>query len=364
MRDEPRMRKSERGIVLAVVLIAIAIVTTLVVDLIYFTQVDIQIASNIKDDIKARYIAKSGIYVAAGTIKKRPLEELTTVASFLGEQSGSSQGRWVINVPYFPIGDGLVSITVVDERSKINLNALVSQTTNKVDQQVLTELKELFRMLGVDGKKSSLFISSLINWLDRPIEGSSVENDQDPSGADAQFYASLENPYSIKNGPLDSVEEIRLIYGMDKEFFEKIKDFVTVYPKDKRINLSTAPKVVIMAALKGASVSSFTRQTGYASGGNLIPDDTAEQIADAILEARKDNPIVDRKRANEIVKSIDPTLQITAGLAGVVLSSGQSDVFSIRSIGSLGEEDSTLRIIDAVIRKDSRKVEIISWKEQ
>src|SRR5579884_14980 len=360
-------RKSESGVVLIIVLIVVAILTTLVVDLIYFTQINTEISANSRDAMKSEYIAKSGVYIIAGTIKNESLESLTSIAGLIGDQSGNSAGYWDITIPSLPVGDGVASVVVVDERSKVNLNALVNQITNQVDQQVLKEIAELFRMVGVDNGKSSRFISSLINWLDHPISGQQ-SNDQDPNGANAEFYAKLQNPYRIKDGPLDSVEEIRMISGMDDDFFNKIKDYVTVYPTDKKINFSTAPKVVMMAALKGASVSAFPRQ-GSGSQEDLR-DDTAESIANAVIDARKDNSVIEQRMVREIVdrKNVDPSIPISAGLSGVVLTTGKSDVFSIISTGSLGQRSPITRTIRVVVRKstsqNSHGVNIISWKEQ
>ena len=156
------------------------------------------------------------------------------------EVGESEDEIWSFTVPSFPVGDGVVSLRVEDERSKINLNALVSQNSNKVDFQVKTALTHLFRLLEVDQEKSDLFISSLINWLDRDLQG--AQNDQDPQGANRSFYNSLDNPYAIKDGQLDSLEEIRMIEGMDEEFYNKIKNYVTVYPDNKFVNFSTASK--------------------------------------------------------------------------------------------------------------------------
>ena len=140
------------------VLIAIAILTTLVVDLIYFTQVDNEISANTRDEIIARYIAKSGVQVVAGTINNRPLEEIKEITGLFGDQTGYSEGYWAVNVPSFPVGNGTVSITVIDERSKINLNALVSQTTNQVDQQVLMEdARAMFEAIGSKDKELVVF---------------------------------------------------------------------------------------------------------------------------------------------------------------------------------------------------------------
>lgn len=364
MKHSLEGNKSDRGVVLITVLIVTAILTTLVVDLMYFTQIDSEISANTRDDIKARYIAKSGVNVVAGAMKGSALEDLKEVSSLLNKQVGESDQIWSIRVPALPIGDGNVSLTVIDERSKINLNALVNQSSNIVDMQVETELSELFRILDVDTRKSDLFIASLINWLDHPIEGG--QNDQESSGAGADYYLGLENPYSIKNGPLDSVEEIRMIRGMDEEFFGKIKDYVTVYPADKKVSFSTASKSVMIATLKGAAVSALERQES--SSANELKDDIADRIAEGVMEARKDNPIIDRKKVSDIIKDVDPTLDIRSGVGGVVLNSGESDVFSVISSGMVGGENPTLKTVQAVIRKgssgQSRGIRVISWKEK
>lgn len=369
-----KKRDSERGIVLLLVIIIISILTIVVGDMIYFTHIDTEISANMKDEIKARYIAKSGIHVAAGTMKAQALEELTDLATTLNKGTDNSEGYWAIIVPYFPVGEGGVAVTVIDERSKVNLNSLISQSSNRVDHQVLTELRELFRFLEVDESKSERFIASLINWLDTSLTGAT--NDQESEGADGGFYSSLVEPYSIKDGPLDSVQEIRMIDGMDYEFFNKIRDYVTIYPRDKKINFSTAPKVVIMAAIKGAAVSAIDikNQPGGSLGKdgnegeeNSVTDDIAEQIADEIIEARNDDPIISQKKARDIAKEVDSTAQISAGLVGVVHSTGKSDIFSVKAVGSLGEVNPTKRVIEAVLRKtrqDNREVvDIISWKE-
>lgn len=357
-------KNTQSGVVLVVVLIAIAILTTVVVDLIYFTHVDAQITANYKDDIQTSYIAKSGVNVVAGTLKNRSLEDMERVVSLYTGDDLNTKGLWSINVPSFPVGQGVVNIRVVDERSKVNINALVNQNSNRVDIQVKEQLIELFEQLGIDSSKYNRFIASLINWLDRELEGS--RNNQDPSGAEDNFYDSLENSYSIKDGTLDSIEEIRLIDGMDTQFFDEVKDYLTVYPADKRINFSTAPKVVLLAALSGATVSAVEGQGNFSK--IELNDDIAERIAEEIISEREDEPVITRKKVTKIIREIDPTLRINSGLAGVVHSTGKSDVFYINATGILGQDNPTKKIVDAVIRKQSKGknigVKIISWKEK
>ena len=361
-RTAPPGRDSEKGIVLVIVIIVIAILMILVTDLIYFTQIDSEISMNTRDEVKARYIAKSGVQVAAGAFSAQALEELSAMMGSVGGNAGRDDGLWALSVPYFPVGQGSVSITITDERSKINLNSLVSADSNIVDQQVLAELRELFRLLGVDTSKSERFLSSLVNWLDVPKEG--TVNDQDSAGANADFYAGLQPAYRIKDGPLDTVEEIRMVDGMDDEFYNTVKDYVTVYPIDKKINFSTASRVVMVAALKAATVPAIP---GQGSQQDPIDDSTAEQIVDEIIEARKNDPIVDSKKVRDIVRDVDPTSQIIAGLVGLGQGTGESEVFTVRSEGILGEASPTRRIIEAVMKKKRQGrefvVDIVTWKE-
>ena len=361
-----KKKENERGIVLIIVLIVIAILTIVVADFTFSTHVDLEISNNTLNDIKAQYIAKSGISVVSSVMKSNNLEDLGDISSVAGdgevEVGSGEESLWSLNVPAFAVGDGVVTMTVEDERSKINLNSLINQTTNKVDFQVLAALTELFRYLEVDAGKSELFTASLINWLDRSIKG--AQNDQDPRGAQGNFYNTLENPYTIKDGPMDSLEEIRMIEGMDEDFYNKIVNYVTVYPVNKQVNFSTASKPVMIAILKAAQVSAIQ---GENRSDTELKDDVAEAIADEIIEKRQDDKLISRIEVRDISRDIDSNLRISAGLSGLLLNQGTSETFSIKASGVVGEVNPTIKDIEAVVRKGSgrnAKTEILSWKER
>ncbi len=355
-------KASERGVVLMVVLVVVAILATLVVDMIYFTGLDVEISHNARQRLRAYYLAKSGVNLVRAVLEKGSLEELSQYVS--APAGDGVEGAWSIKIPFFPIGDAGVAIDVVDERSKINLNALVNQRTNAVDYQVYTQIVELSRLLGVDAVKAETFASSLVNWLDRPIEGS--RNDQDPRGATGSYYRSLSPPYSIKDGPLDSVAEIRLVSGMDDEYYDKIKGFVTVYPGDKKVNFSTATKPVMMAVLKSAKVSAVGGQESAQS--SELKDDVAEAVAQAVIDERAKNAVVTAVRVVEIVNEVDPTALISSGVMGTVLGSGKSDCFTVRAGGIAAEGEAAMSGVEAVIVKEgsgeNTTTRVVAWKER
>lgn len=359
------LHKEEKGVVLITVIIVIAILTTLVVDFVYSTHIDYEISTNTVRDIRSKYIARSGINVVKAVMVNNDLEELSgQIALAANISTGSSDGNWTLSVSSFPVGDGFVSITVQDERSKINMNSLVNQSSNQVDFQVLTQLTELFRYLGVESGKADIFISSLINWLDSEVENS--KNDQDPRGATASYYSSLGTPYRIKDGPLDSLDEIKLIQGMDQEFFNMVSRYLTIYPDNKLINFSTASKPVIIAGLLAAQVSANEDQGE--NDANNLKDEVAEEIADQIIAERSSNTLIRRTDVRNIVRDVDSTISISAGLTGIVLNNGRSETFSVKATGFTGQGDSTSRTVEAVLVKErenrSFTTKTVSWKER
>ncbi|MDE0520054.1 MAG: type II secretion system protein GspK, partial [Candidatus Dadabacteria bacterium] len=186
-RADPKT--AQKGIVLVIVVITIAILSTIVIDFIYSTRVSYEISANSSSDVQARHIAKSGVRVVRGVLRKKTPEDLPLLQGILGQaiSSENGSGGWKLSIISFPIGEGNISLQVVDERSKVNLNALVDQRSGRVDFQVRTQLNELFRFLGVETDKADLFVASLVNWLDGAAPGSG--NDQDPDGAGGNYLS-------------------------------------------------------------------------------------------------------------------------------------------------------------------------------
>ena len=56
--------KDEKGIALVLVLVVVALLVSLVVDFMYNMQVDVTLAANQRDEIKALYAARSGVELA------------------------------------------------------------------------------------------------------------------------------------------------------------------------------------------------------------------------------------------------------------------------------------------------------------
>ncbi len=112
-------------------------------------------------------------------------------------------------------------------------------------------------------------LAALIDWLDEDDDITALQMPDGTlgEGAESDYYRMLEEPYEIRNGPLETLGELRLVKGFDAEIYEKLAPYLTVYPQipedarrgltDKRdvysdrVNLDTAADTVLRAFFWG-----------------------------------------------------------------------------------------------------------------
>jgi general secretion pathway protein K len=94
------------------------------------------------------------------------------------------------------LGTGAFRVRLVDESGKININRVNDET-----------LRRIFTNLGLDEARRDILVDSIMDWRD-------ADDLHRTNGAENDYYASLSPPYSAKNGPLDSVEDLLWIKGM------------------------------------------------------------------------------------------------------------------------------------------------------
>jgi len=250
--------RKRRGVALIVVLWLMAALTLLMYAFLSEMQVEYSLANNYGDEKKAEQLAWSAIELACATVD----------ADTQGWQGPSD--LWYHNPDRFyevAFGDGAFSVVhptyeddgklrwgLEDEASKINLN-----TATKA---VLMKLPRMTEELA----------DSIIDWRD-------ADENPSPSGAEGGYYQGLNPPYSAKNAPFETVEELffvrgatqEILYGRDLNLNGRLETWerdngatadpglyglVTVWSSDKnatqdglnRINLNTASPAQLQAA--------------------------------------------------------------------------------------------------------------------
>ncbi|HNY65737.1 MAG TPA: type II secretion system minor pseudopilin GspK [Deltaproteobacteria bacterium] len=237
MRGRAAVLKDRRGMVLLLVLATIALFAVMVVNFSADEGLDMQLAYNFHDSMQAQYIARSGVEAAIAMLKKDDLEydaDDEDWADFAQYAEGASQ--------YL---DGLhFSGNIIDESGRFDLNSIA-----RGDEQAyrIKQFRNLFKLLDIDITESEFneLVRCLKDWMDK-------DDETDGTGAESDYYESLEKPYLCKNGPLDTPEEILLVKGMKPEYYygtdhyKGIRDYVTVWSGGP-ININTASDIVLMS---------------------------------------------------------------------------------------------------------------------
>jgi len=162
---------------------------------------------------------------------------------------------------------GKLAVSIADELSKIQVNALVSYPEGREfnSSQVLLWDRYL-RYIGSDEQLQEdsdpvAIVNSVKDWLDRGDDDATTGL----SGAESNYYEDLDPPYASRNGPIPNLSELLLIKGITPELYygqeetPGLSDHMTVHGMTLgagtafkwpgRININTADLPVLAALL-------------------------------------------------------------------------------------------------------------------
>ena len=104
-----------------------------------------------------------------------------------------------VDLRNYHIGNGVVSIEIVDLDRKFNINS--------ADEIIL---RQALTLVGVDAGSFTTIVSSILDWRD-------PNSDPGMSGAESRDYEQENPPYVCKDGPIDDMSELLLIHGIKEE---------------------------------------------------------------------------------------------------------------------------------------------------
>lgn len=134
------------------------------------------------------------------------------------------------------VGDFRVLVRMTADAGKWNVNT--------ADEALL---ETILIACGVEfGSATTMVTNSILDWID--------EDDlRRLEGAETPYYMGLEHPYPAKNGPLQSIEELLLIRGIDTALFwgtdehPGLADFLTVSGDAQKLDINSAsPRVMAL----------------------------------------------------------------------------------------------------------------------
>lgn len=137
-------------------------------------------------------------------------------------------------------------VAIQDETGRIDLN--------QADQSLVAGL---FRSIGLDIGAADSLTDQVLDWRD-------ASPFRRLNGAKEVEYRLAGRNYRPRNGPFQSIDEIRLVLGMTPDLFRQIRPAITVYSGHPFIDPDTAP-LEALKALPSMNTAALANQMAMRS---------------------------------------------------------------------------------------------------
>lgn len=287
--------RANQGIAVILALAAVLMLVTVALELHLDERANLINAAVMRDRLTLNEMAVSGVHLAMAILIKDRLE---SEADSLQEDWADEETMATL-LDEIPFDQGQLEVKIVDELSKIQINALVrfpeGQAYNDLQRQLWVRFAESFLALYEDLEESdealeetdaSVIIDSVKDWLDSGDDDATEFN-----GAESDYYEGLDPAYAAKNGPFDHLSEVSLVKGILPEIFMGIggsaglADYVTIYgaveegdgkfsfPGKININTAELPVIANVLPLESAGLAQLLIDHREATSGSLYTND-------------------------------------------------------------------------------------------
>jgi general secretion pathway protein K len=359
-------RQNSHGFALIIAMIAVIVLSCMAALFAFSMKVENKLAFNAHSDQQMIWMGRSGVELARWVLAQEaaipgaPYDALNQIwaggTGGPGETNGPLAG---FSMNDYPIGDGRVTVKIVDFERCANINTAGEQ-----------EIKQTLTLMGVDADSMSVISDSILDWIS-PGDLPRV------AGAKSDYYQGFNPPYNCKSAPIDDMSELLFVKGIwdhpeiywggtasnhpgatfqHKLGFGHRPGEVPSYPfglKDVfvpfgsgRININTADKNVLQAVLMASGIDVGAAET------------TADSIIqlragpDGIAGTSDDTPF---QNPNQIsAAGVNP--QVVANIAR--FCDVRSHTFKVTVTAQLG---SYRRDFNAILFRNGRTVEVVGF---
>ena len=185
---------SPHGIALVVVMVAIFVLAILTGGFAYSMKVEMRLAMNANHDGEMLWLGRSGVERARWilaqqlSVPNEPYDSLNQKwAGGPGDLAESNSPLSDVSLDNYQTGDGTISIKITDLERKFNINS--------ADQPVI---QKALILMGASASDTPEVVNSILDWID-------PDDNPRMSGAESDYYQSLNPPYYAKNRPIDDL---------------------------------------------------------------------------------------------------------------------------------------------------------------
>lgn len=397
MNPQARQRRS-RGIALLMVLASLAVLSGVIVEFAYNSNVTYNLAMNEKERAQAYYLAQSGLAFTKLVLKYdkearrlasqassrlgknfqiEPLYVMIPISSELlrgmatmGAPAATADGEGEEGAPpdekaqalsafnlqesEFLKFEGDFASEVIEENTKINLNVFLTLAPTDVAYDRVKSI--LYHLLLTDEFKGLFedryrgakdLVQNIADYIDRD----DAQNEVGGQERGREGVGAAAGQIKMKNGKLLSIEELMLVPGMTEEIFQKLKNYVTVYGTDDKIYACRAQEPVIKSLILAYTEANPDRM-------EPLKDENVElltQAYDAVLNSCPDL----QGMANELDRALGATAG--TGSSGTTATPGPTSSLtgSTTSRGTTGTGTTSSNTFNSMLRNDNTIFSVI-----
>jgi type II secretory pathway component PulK len=164
------------------------------------SSLELKMTRNLLEETRARAMADSGIERAVAELRRdQSANKWDSLNDTWADSGAAFDEAEVADGSCFTVykdslkNDGRAGYGLVDEESKVNINA--------ADENML------LRLPGMTQER----VDSLLDWRD-------TDDETKGSGAESAYYLALSDPYKPRNGPFSTLDELLLVKGFDRRY--------------------------------------------------------------------------------------------------------------------------------------------------
>jgi len=320
----------EKGIALILTITLIALMVILTMQFSKSIRAGLYETAGFDDGIRLAAIAKSGFNCALAVL----YEDDTDVDSLHDDWAENLSTYSPQSAGLFDNG-GLFTLEVADLAGKIQINRLINLTgphKGEYNEKQKALLSRLLKEGVFDLEEDDVndILDAIKDWIDEDNEVTSF-------GAENSYYQSLDRPYSCRNAPFETLEELLLVKGITPELFYGTEDTAGIsgcltVQGDGRININTADPIALEA----------------------LSDELDSTMIEEIVAYRNDDK-------NELDKTdwYKSALGTSEDYIDSTLITTKSSYFEITSKGL---KDARSKGIYGIVRRSGKTLTVISWK--
>jgi general secretion pathway protein K len=179
--------------------------------------------------------------------------------------------------PVEVVPDVMLTASLEDLSGRFNLNSLVN-SDGTVNQTAFAAFQQLLAYLEIEPK----WAGYIVDWIDPDIVP------QNPDGAEDSVYMGQSPPYRTPNMYITSASELLALPGFGHDRYKKLAPYVVALPIDAKLNICTAPGMVLDAYTPGRrefSLDPAGLQKSRESAGGCFP--SLQEYQQAFAQAPK-----------------------------------------------------------------------------